>query len=84
MPSPLRKFALVLGYEYVLQEIRILVFHHGGLTSSKALKLDDEGKEDLRIFLSILSWKTVVDAGLPLWCNNSDMILPGDKVPQAV
>ena len=85
MASPLRKFALVLGYEYVLQEIRILVFHHGGLTSSKALKLDDEGKEDLlRIFLSILSWKTVVDAGLPLWCNDSDMILPGDKVPQAV
>ena len=55
MASSLRKFALVLGYECVLQEFRILVFHHGGLTSSsKALKLDDEGKEDLlRIFLVI-------------------------------
>ena len=80
MASPLRKFALVLGYEYVSREIRILVFHHGGLTSSNPLKLDNEGKEDLlRIFLAILSWKTVVDAGLPLWCNDSDMILPGDQ-----
>ena len=42
----------------------------------------------LRIFLAILSWKTVVDAGhpSPLWCNDSIMILSGDnlKVPQAV
>ena len=68
MASPLRKFALVLGYEYVSQEFRILVFHHGGLTSSQALKLDTEDgrKGLLHIFLAILSWKTVVDAGLPL------------------
>ena len=85
MANPLRKFALVLGYEYDSQELRILVFHHGGLTSSKALKVNDNGIEDLlHIFLAILSWKTVVDAGLPLWCNNSDMILPGEMGPQAV
>ena len=46
----------------------------------KALKLDTKSLDDLLgIFLAILSWKTVVDAGLPLWCNDSDMILPGDK-----
>jgi hypothetical protein len=88
MASPLRKFALVLGYEHVLQEFRILVFHRGGLTSSHALKfekLDANGIEDvLHIFLSILSWKTVADAGLPLWCNDSNIILPGEKGPQAV
>ena len=84
--SPLRKFALVLGYEHVSQESRILVFHHGGLTSSHALKLlDGDGIKDLfHIFLAILSWKTVVDAGLPLWYNNSNMILPGDKVLQTI
>ena len=85
MASPLRKFALVLGYEYNTQEIRILVFHHGGLTSSQALKLNANGIKDLHhIFLAILSWKTVVDAGLPLWCNDSKMILPSEKGPQAV
>ena len=36
------------------------------------------------MFLAILSWKTVVDAGLPLWCNDSNMILPGEKGPQVV
>ena len=46
----------------------------------KALKLDTKSLDDLLgIFLAILSWKTVVDADLPLWCNDSDMILPGDK-----
>ena len=85
MASPLRKFALVLGYEYDSQEIRILVFHHGGLTSSKSLKLNANGTEDLlHMLLAILSWKTVVDAGLPLWCNDSNMILPGEKGPQVV
>ena len=85
MASPLRKFALVLGYECDTQEIRILVFHHGGLTSSQALKLNANGIKDLHhLFLAILSWKTVVDAGLPLWCNDSHMILPDEKGPQAV
>ena len=84
--SPLRKFALVLGYEYDLKEIRILVFHHGGLTSSQALKINtQEGIDDLLlIFLAILSWNTVYDAGLPLWCNDNDMILPGEKRPVQV
>jgi hypothetical protein len=81
--SPLRKFALVLGYEYTLQEFRFLVFHHGGLTSSQALKLDENGIKDfLHIFLAIISWKTDVDAGLPSWCNDSNMMLPGAKAVQ--
>ena len=86
MASPLRKFALVLGYEYVSQEFRFLVFHHGGLTSSHALKFNTQNgiEELLHIFLAILSWKTVVDAGLPMWCNDSNMILPGEKGLQAV
>jgi hypothetical protein len=83
MASPLRKFALVLGYEYDLEEFRILIFHHGGLTSSQALKLDGSGIKDLlHIFLAILSWNTVVDAGLPLWCNDSNMFLPGAHAVQ--
>ena len=53
--SPLRKFALVLGYEYDSQEIRILVFHHGGLTSSEVLNLNANGIKDLlHIFHIIL------------------------------
>ena len=79
MASPLRKFALVFGYEYDLKEFRFLVFHHGGLTSSKALKFDANINDILHIFLAILSWNTVVDAGLPLWSNDSCLILPGKQ-----
>lgn len=85
MASPLRKFSAVLGYEHVLPEFRFLVFHHGGLTSSQALKLSAaNGIKDLHIFLAIMSWKTVVVAGLPLWCNDSNMNLPGAEGCQAV
>jgi hypothetical protein len=54
--------------------------------SSQALKLDAKKgiKDLLYIFLAILSWNMVIDAGLPLWCNDSEMILLGDKGPQTV
>ena len=76
--NPLRQFALVLGYNHVKQELRFLIFHRGGLTSSLPLNPNsDAGRQDiLRIFFAILSWKTPADAGFPMWCNNSEMELP--------
>jgi hypothetical protein len=63
-----RKFALVLVYEYDSQEFKFLRSY----TSSQALKLNASGVKDLlHILLAILSWKTVVDVGLPPWCNDS-------------
>ena len=78
--SPLRQFALALGYNHIQQEFRFLIFHRGGLTSS--LPLNPNSKTDrldiLRIFLAILSWKTPAHAGFPTWCNDSEMELPAN------
>ena len=76
--SPLRQFALVLGYSHIKQEFRFLIFHHGGLTSSLPLNPNSQtGQQDiLRIFVAILSWETPAHAGFPMWCNDSEMMLP--------
>src|SRR5271156_221298 len=76
--NPLRQFAMVLAYNHIEKGLRFLVFHHGGLSSSVWLNVNtQEGQQDiLRIFLAILSWKTPAHAGLPMWCNDSEMFLP--------
>ena len=77
--SPLRQYAMVLGYSHIESTFRFLFFYRGGLTSSCAL--DPSSQKDqhdiLRIFLAILSWETPAHAGLPMWCNDGEMILPG-------
>ena len=77
--SPLRQYAMVLGYSHTESKFRFLFFHRGGLTSSCAL--DPSSQKDqhdiLRIFLALLSWQTLAHAGLPMWCNDGEMILPG-------
>jgi hypothetical protein len=69
---PLRQFSLVIGYNHVTTELRFLVFHAGGLTSSPPLKPNDpqDHRDILRLFLSLLTWKSPGDAGLPEWCND--------------
>ncbi|KAF5345238.1 hypothetical protein D9757_014076 [Collybiopsis confluens] len=71
---PLRQFALVLGYNHEERVMRFLVFHRGGLTASKPLKLESkQGQEDLILLLSsILTWKSLADAGFPAWCNKKE------------
>ena len=77
--SPLRQHAIVLGYSHTDSTLRFLIFHRGGLTSSVAL--NPSSQEDqldiLRIFLAMLAWETPAHAGLPMWCNDSEMFLPG-------
>ena len=77
--SPLRQYAMVLGYSHTESSFRFLFFHRGGLTSSCALDLSSQEDQHnfLRIFLAILSWETPAHAGLPMWCNDGEMILPG-------
>ncbi|KAF5374079.1 hypothetical protein D9757_010719 [Collybiopsis confluens] len=71
---PLRQFALVIGYNHKERAVRFLVFHRGGLTASKPLKLEGkQGQEDLILLLSsILTWKSLADAGFPAWCNEKE------------
>jgi len=82
--SPSRQFALVLGFRHTTAELRFLVFHRGGLTTSKPFYVKDEqGQKDiLRVFLSILSWASPNDAGFLEFYNDIEMSLlrhEGDK-----
>ncbi|KAF5378967.1 hypothetical protein D9757_009088 [Collybiopsis confluens] len=72
--TPLRQYALVIGYNPKERAMRFLVFHRGGLTASKPLELDSEqGQKDLiLLLLSILTWKSLADAGFPTWCNENE------------
>lgn len=74
--SPLRQFALTLGFNYVQRKLRFLVFHRGGLAASHALSVETDTKDILRLFMAILAWSSPVDAGFPEWCNNTHMLLP--------
>ncbi|KAF5346099.1 hypothetical protein D9757_014020 [Collybiopsis confluens] len=76
--NPLRQFALVIGYNHKEHAMRFLVFHRGGLTASKPLELNSEqGQKDLILLLSsILTWKSLADAGFPSWCNETQVYLP--------
>jgi hypothetical protein len=53
---------LIIEYNHVSTELRFLVFHVGGLTSSPFKPQDCRA---LRLFLTLLTWKTRGDAGLP-------------------
>jgi hypothetical protein len=61
-----RKFGLVIGFRHTTLELRFLIVHRGGVTASKALSVVEEGerKDILRIFLSMLMWRTEDDAGM--------------------
>jgi hypothetical protein len=76
--SPLRNSALVFGYNHVSQDMRFLLFHRGGLTSSTALNLlSAEGQRGiLRIFLALLTCRNYRDLGFPEWCNEREVRLP--------
>ena len=79
--SPSRQFSVALGFRHTEAELRFLVFHRGGMTGSKACSVKDpQGQKDiLRIFLSILQWKSANDAGFLEFFNNSEMCLPRHK-----
>ena len=84
--SPSRQFAVVLGFWHAKRknELRFLVFRRGGLAGSHPLSVKDEpGQKDiLRIFLSILNWRSAKDAGFPEYYNDFEMSLlrhKGDK-----
>ncbi|KAF9644695.1 hypothetical protein BDM02DRAFT_3190360 [Thelephora ganbajun] len=75
--SPSRHFAIVLGFCHTTTELRFLIFHHSGLTASRSFSVRNEAgkKEILRIFLSILGWKSAKDAGFLGFCNDFEMSL---------
>ncbi|KAF7316189.1 hypothetical protein MIND_00137100 [Mycena indigotica] len=76
--SPFRRSALVLGFNQSTLELRFLIFHRGGLTSSRALKLRERsGREAcMRFMLALSTCETHRDIGLPSWFNGASFKLP--------
>ena len=64
---PARKFGLSIGFQYTTLDLRFFIIHRGGLTASKSLSIvEEQGKKDiLRIFLSVLTWRSEEDTGVP-------------------
>ena len=63
----LRKFGLIIGFRYTTLELRFLIVHRGGVTASKSLSVvEEQGQKDIiRVFLSVLTWRSEEDAGIP-------------------
>jgi hypothetical protein len=63
----LRKFGLVIGFRHTTLELRFLIAHRGGVSASKPLSVvEEQGKKDiLRVFISMLMWRTEEDYGIP-------------------
>jgi hypothetical protein len=79
--EPLRQFSLVLAYNHAELKLRFLVFHAGGLTASTGLLVNepDHRRDILRLFLSLLTWESPGDAGIPEWGNNTDMFVQSNS-----
>lgn len=87
---PFRAFELVLTYNHASDQFRFLIFHRGGLTCSKPIKLCSRTKKSynppdctdlVRMFMSILSWTRADDAGCPSFSNGKQLSLPHPLEP---
>ncbi|KAI0744468.1 hypothetical protein C8Q76DRAFT_851494 [Earliella scabrosa] len=76
--APLRTFAAVLAVDQTAGELRVLVFHRGGLSSTRPLKLSspDDRLYIHRLLLSVLLWQTPQDAGFPPFTDGLSVLLP--------
>ena len=84
---PFRAFELVLTYNHVSDQFRFLIFHRGGLTCSKPIKLRSATQKNynctdlVRMFMSILTWTKADDAGCPSFSNGKQLLLPRPLYP---
>ncbi|KAF9788668.1 hypothetical protein BJ322DRAFT_1183683 [Thelephora terrestris] len=67
--------------EEMLEELRFLVFHRGGLATSHPYDLTQEDglKEVARLLLTLASWRTAAEAGFITCGNDTTHLLPVDK-----
>ncbi|KAF8314585.1 uncharacterized protein EI90DRAFT_3135848 [Cantharellus anzutake] len=83
--TPLRTFTVTIAINHAAETLRVLIFHRGGLTTSKELRLTtkDGNPHDIRkfmkILLSILLWQTPGDAGFPEFTDANRFIFPSGE-----
>lgn len=76
---PFRNFSLVIGINNTDHTLRFLIFHSGGVSASKDMRLDSPaGRGEIqRTLLSVVLWQGPEDAGIPSLTNGHDFRLPG-------
>ncbi|KAJ6630936.1 hypothetical protein B0H10DRAFT_1979950 [Mycena sp. CBHHK59/15] len=81
---PSRTFALVLAFNHTQRELRFLIFHRSGLTSTKALKLEDRKAraDTLRLIMTLLLWSTPQHAGFVDTTNDFMYLIPQPSNPE--
>ena len=64
---PMRKFGLFIGFQHTTLNLRFFIVHRGGMTASKPLSIvEEQGRKDiLLVFLSVLTWRSEEEAGIP-------------------
>ena len=79
--NPMRTFTLTLAFNQENNTLRFLVFHRGGLTASEEYSITvPSGLEEItRLFLTLMLWRTVEEAGFIACCNNTTYLLPGNQ-----
>ncbi len=88
---PLRLFGLGIGVNHAHETISFIIFHRGGLTMSKPLRIMDTREEKkrlpevelqknrkqvLKILLSALLWQGPADTGFPCFTDGQIFFLP--------
>ena len=80
-----RAFELVLGYNYAADQFRFLIFHRGGVSSSKGISLYKRSTPDLAdlltMFVSMMTWTSTDHAGFPLFTDGQEIKLPHPHDP---
>ncbi|KAF8322905.1 uncharacterized protein EI90DRAFT_3019966 [Cantharellus anzutake] len=83
--TPLRSFTATIAINHATETLRVLIFHRGGLSASKELRLTTKDGEahDIRkfmkILLSMLLWQTPGDAGFPEFTDGKKFIFPSGE-----
>lgn len=64
---PMRRFGLFIGFQYTTLKLRFFIVHRGGMTASEPLSIvEEQGKKEiLRVFLSVLTWRSEEETGIP-------------------
>jgi hypothetical protein len=83
--TPLRTFTVTIAVNHIAETLRVLIFHRGGLSTTKELRLttkDGKGHDIhkfMKILLSILLWQTPGDAGFPEFTDAEKFIFPSGE-----
>ena len=79
--GPMWMFAIILAFDHMKKLLTFLVFHCGSLAASRPSKITtvDGLKEVVCLFLMLVSWSTLVEAGIVACYDSTTYLVPIDE-----